>query len=145
MDLTGIKYFTENEILTAGSVKYKIEDIPEVYRNNINFTIQVVDALREWYGQPIILNSSYRNTEHNKAAKGGKNSLHLVFNALDITIANKEDLKKLYDKLNEWDIKHHFKFLPKAGSMGLGYYIGRIIHIDTRATLSRPAPSRWLG
>jgi hypothetical protein len=31
------------------------------------------------------------------------------------------------------------------GSMGLGFYKDRFIHLDTRAVLKRESPVRWIG
>jgi hypothetical protein len=75
--------------------------------------------------------------------KGKKNSLHLDFNAFDITVVDKEDLTSLYLQLDIWDWEYHFKYLPKAGSMGLGFYVNSFIHLDTRGTLKRKCPARW--
>jgi len=69
--------------------------------------------------------------------------LHLDFNAFDFTVEDKEDLLNLYLQLDIWDKEYHFKFLPKAGSMGIGYYENRFIHLDTRGTLKRISPARW--
>jgi hypothetical protein len=72
-----------------------------------------------------------------------KSSLHLEFNAIDFTVQDKEYLRNLFLQLDIWDKEYHFKFLPKSGSMGIGFYENRFIHLDTRATLKRIAPARW--
>lgn len=138
-------HFQLTEILTAGSTDYKVEDIPEELHNNLKPTLDILEALRVWYKKPIHLNCTYRSAEHNKKAGGAKNSLHLKFNAIDFTVLNKQDLPVLYKQLDEWDKEHHFSFLPKAGSMGIGFYADRFIHIDSRAILKRKSPSRWKG
>ena len=35
------------------------------------------------------------------------------------------------------------RFLSKAGSMGIGFYENRFIHLGSRAVLKRIAPARW--
>lgn len=117
--------------------------IPDNLLWNILPTIRVLQELRNWYERPILINSSYRSASYNKLVNGSKKSLHLEFNAIDFTVADKKDLKKLYLQLDIWDKEHHFKFLPKAGSMGIGFYENRFIHLDTRATLKRVSPARW--
>ena len=117
--------------------------IPDNLLWNILPTIRVLQDLRSKYGKPIFIESSYRSPAYNKLVRGRKKSLHLDFNAFDFTVANKEELEALYLQLNIWDKEHHFKFLPKNGSMGLGFYVDRFIHLDTRATLKRTAPARW--
>lgn len=132
-----VKYFTAKEVLRGW-------DVPDDLIKNIYPTILVLDKLRELYNKPIFINSSYRSPAYNKAVKGKPNSMHLLFNALDFTVMEHKDLKKLYNKLNEWDNEPNlFPFLPKAkGNFGLGLY-DTFIHLDTRSTLGRKSPVRW--
>ena len=131
-----ISNFTIDEI-TMG------RKIPEPLLWNILPTIRVLQELRSKYDKPIFIESSYRSPSYNKLVKGKKKSLHLDFNALDFTVEDKEDLTSLFLQLDIWDKEYHFKFLPKSGSMGLGFYENRFIHLDTRGTLKRAAPKRW--
>lgn len=145
LDENKIKYFTAPEILNAsGTKKYDEIDIPADIFYNIIPTIRVLDELREWYGFPIYLNCTYRSPEHNKKVGGAKNSIHMKFNAVDFSVANKNNLKEIYNHLNYQDSVHHFLFLPKPGSMGLGLY-DTFIHIDTRGVLGLKSPARWDG
>ena len=117
--------------------------IPVKFLWNILPTIRVLQELRNTYGKPIVINSAYRSPSYNKMVGGSKLSLHLEFNAIDFTIEDKIELKSLFLQLHIWDKEYHFKFLPKPGSMGIGFYEGRFIHLDTRAVLKRIAPERW--
>ena len=131
-----IKNFTIDE-LTLG------REIPKHLLWNILPTIRVLQELRTKFDKPIIINSTYRSKSYNKLVDGSKNSLHLEFNAIDFTVKDKEYLRNLFLQLHIWDKEYHFKFLPKPGSMGIGFYENRFIHLDTRATLKRIAPERW--
>ena len=131
-----IKNFTIDE-LTLG------REIPKHLLWNILPTIRVLQELRTKFDKPIIINSTYRSKSYNKLVDGSKNSLHLEFNAIDFTVKDKEYLRNLFLQLHIWDKEYHFKFLPKAGSMGIGFYENKFIHLDTRATLKRIAPARW--
>lgn len=135
-----LKHFTERELEMG-------RDIPADVIDNIIPTARVLDELREFYGEPIFVNSTYRSPEYNKAVKGKPKSLHLQFNAIDFTVEKRSNLEMLFETLLEWDAqKNKFPFLPKTnGNMGLGFYKGRFIHIDTRSTLERTAPARWRG
>lgn len=148
MEQAEIKHFTVGEILHGWTV-------PNDLVHNIITTLKVLDIVREEYGKPIYVNSTYRDKEYNNAVGGKPKSLHLVFNAIDWTIQNKSDLIMLFDKINEMDLTHKFTFLPKAGCLGLGYYMPKysngallqnaFIHIDTRGVLNRTSPARWHG
>ena len=117
--------------------------IPDKLLWNILPTIRVLQELRNKFDKPIIINSTYRSISYNKLVGGSKNSLHLEFNAIDFTGEDKTVLKSLFLQLHIWDKEYHFKFLPKAGSMGIGFYENRFIHLDTRATLKKISPARW--
>lgn len=131
------RYFTDEELKRG-------QQIPEGLENNIIPTAKVLDELRHVFGSPIYVNSSYRSPAYNKLVGGARTSLHLKYNAIDFTVKDNSKLPMLYGLLEEWDRTHKFDFLPKAGSMGLGLY-DTFIHLDTRATLGRKAPSRWNG
>lgn len=125
------KWFTGKEIC-MGRV------IPEELFPNILPTVMVLDALREWYGKPIYVHSTYRSPEYNQAVGGKKNSLHLKFNAIDFGIKNFKDLRMLYEKLDGWDVegKYEYKF-------GIGLYERQqFIHIDTRGLFGMKR-ARW--
>ena len=117
--------------------------IPDQLLWNILPTIRVLQELRSKYDKPIFIESSYSSPAYNKLVKGKKKSLHLDFNAFDFTVEGKEDLASLFLQLDIWDKEYHFKFLPKVGSMGIGFYENRFIHLDTRGILKRTAPARW--
>lgn len=133
-----IIHFTGKEICNGW-------DIPDNLLYNILPTAKVLNTLRESYGKPIFLNSTYRSPEYNRAVGGKSKSLHLEFNAIDFTVANKKDLDKLWRTLIEWDeLENLFSFLPKPkGNFGMEHYDGRFIHLDTRSTLGRKSPARW--
>jgi hypothetical protein len=71
------------------------------------------------------------------------NPINPEFNAIDFTVQDKGYLRNLFLQLDIWDKEYHFKFLPKSGSMGIGFYENRFIHLDTRGTLKRVSPARW--
>ncbi|MBK8609090.1 MAG: hypothetical protein IPL84_03885 [Chitinophagaceae bacterium] len=140
--LENFKHFSSMEILTAGSTDYTLEDIPENLHKNIIPTLKVLEALREWYGKPIFLNCTYRSIAHNARVGGSRNSLHLLFNAIDFTVSVKSDLMQMYEQLIKYDSKKTFEFL-EAKSMGIGRY-PTFLHLDTRGIFNMRA-SRWRG
>ena len=136
LEYSQITNFTIDEI-TMG------RKVPDNLLWNILPTIRVLQELRKKYDKPIIINSTYRSPSYNKLVGGSKSSLHLEFNAIDFTVQDKGYLRNLFLQLDIWDKEYHFKFLPKAGSMGIGFYENRFIHLDTRGTLKRVCPARW--
>ena len=106
---------------------------PQQLWDNIIPTLRIVDELRESYGRPCRILSSYRSPAYNKAVGGAPLSQHKEFSALDITF---DDLstQRVYERLIAW---------RKAGKFvgGLGLYpTSGFIHIDTRGR-----NSTWKG
>jgi N-acetylmuramoyl-L-alanine amidase len=98
---------------------------PQRLWKNIVPTLRIVDDLRESFGKPCTILSSYRSSDYNKAVGGVGLSQHLEFRALDIAFDGVAP-QQVYDRLIEW---------RKAGKFvgGLGIYpTSGFVHIDTR-------------
>ena len=98
---------------------------PQRLWKNIVPTLRIVDDLRESFGKPCTILSSYRSPDYNKAVGGVGLSQHMEFRALDISFDGISP-KHVYDRLIEW---------RKAGKFvgGLGIYLtSGFVHIDTR-------------
>ena len=98
---------------------------PQRLWKNIVPTLRIVDDLRESFGKPCTILSSYRSSDYNKAVGGVGLSQHMEFRALDISFDGVTP-QHVYDRLIEW---------RKAGKFvgGLGIYpTSGFVHIDTR-------------
>ena len=98
---------------------------PQRLWKNIGPTLRIVDDLRESFGKPCTILSSYRSSDYNKAVGGVGLSQHMEFRALDIAFDGISP-QHVYDRLIE---------CRKAGKFvgGLGLYpTSGFVHIDTR-------------
>jgi uncharacterized protein YcbK (DUF882 family) len=87
----------------------------------------VLDELRDYFANPVTINSGSRCAVHNKAVGGSLKSQHVYGRAADVVVKNVHaDL--VYKYLED---KYPSKF-------GIGQYIGRT-HIDTRSG----SKARW--
>lgn len=81
------KYFTFLEMIKSSTAdKNNIDNNPtnpEII-DNINYTMERLDDIREKYGKPIIITSGYRCKELNKKVGGKSNSFHLKGLAADL-------------------------------------------------------------
>lgn len=96
---------------------------------NLVPTLRIVDDLREYFGRPCRILSSYRSPEYNRAVGGAPLSQHLRFNALDITFDGVSPVR-VHAILRMWRDQGKFK-----GGLGL-YRKSGFVHIDTRANNS---------
>ena len=109
------KYFKEQEFACKHCGEVKIA--PGL--------LDLLDAIREEFGSPLIVTSGYRCEAHNLAVKGAKDSQHVLGTAADLKPANGdlERLKGICDRLN-----------PRGG-VGLNYK--SFVHVDVRGKRAR--------
>lgn len=90
--------------------------------------VELVQRIRDHFGRPLIINSAYRTTSHNKAVGGARHSQHLYGTAADIVVSgvHPSAVADFAESL-----------LPDSG--GIGRYAG-FTHVDVR-----PNKSRWKG
>lgn len=97
--------------------------------------VDLLQRIRDHFGQPVTITSGYRTAEHNAKVGGAKSSQHLLGRAADIQVADTsvEDVAAYAESL-----------MPAWG--GVGRYpvkAGRAkgwVHVDTRTN-----KSRWTG
>ena len=105
------KYFSIAELTKSETAnKRKINNKPtKEVENCLNQLIDnILDPLREAYGQPIIVSSGYRCPELNKAVGGVKTSGHLYGYCADLQV--KGDLRKFSNFVIEWMKEHQMKW-----------------------------------
>ena len=67
--------------------------------DNIIFTMECLDKIREDYGQPLYITSGYRCEELNERLKGSKTSQHMKGQAADINLGSTEKNRKFFNWL----------------------------------------------
>lgn len=95
-----MSYFTLKEF-TRSSTAEKLGIVNEPtseHQKNIQLLIDnVLDPLREKFGEPIIVSSGYRSQALNKAVGGSSTSQHSKGQAADIMAKNPADNAKLFN------------------------------------------------
>lgn len=87
MELKDTKYFKVSEILRSSTAKkHNIDNTPtdETIIDNLNYTLNRLNTIREQYGKPIYINSGYRCDELNVLVGGVKDSKHKSGLAVDL-------------------------------------------------------------
>ena len=76
-------YFCSRELFPNCSESEIMDCINKCYLDNLLVLFQVLDSFRDSLGQPIFINSTYRNEEHNKRVGGSEFSQHMYGSAID--------------------------------------------------------------
>lgn len=86
-------HFSISELLAACSSAEReaLYSSPSLSRNLIQLAV-VLEGIRAQLGQPIMVNSSYRDKAHNKKVGGVATSQHLTASAVDIRSHSQDSL-----------------------------------------------------
>jgi len=117
-----LKNFKASELLPYFERSGNTIPPEELWKNCVE-TFRVLDALRDYFGRPVTITSSYRSPQYNKGVGGRPSSRHLRFNALDIQVSGEEPAV-VASKLKQWRSAGVFKG-------GIGTY-NTFVHLDTR-------------
>ena len=122
MDQWRWKNFSPQEMACRGTGKLAIDER----------SMDMLQALRDELGRPIIINSAFRSPEHNKRVGGASKSYHLRAMAFDCNMTNQEPQK-------------FENAARKVGFKGFGFYRrSRFIHVDSRETEAEWG-ERWIA
>lgn len=87
--------------------------------------VDILQKIRNHFGQPVTINSAYRNATYNKKIGGVSNSQHVKGTAADIVVKNTQPEA----------VAQYVEFLmPKKGGIGL---YSTFTHVDVRTNRSR--------
>ena len=94
-----MKYFCVEEMISsATALREGIDNRPNKCAYHLLHVLvdQLLDPIREAWGEPIVVSSGYRCKELNTLIGGVKNSHHLLGCAADIIAGNKADHRRLF-------------------------------------------------
>jgi uncharacterized protein YcbK (DUF882 family) len=81
--------------------------------------VRVLKIVESHYGRKIMVTSGYRSPEHNRAARGAKNSLHMYCAAADVQVPG----------ISKWELASFVRNMPGRGGVGT-YCNTDSVHID---------------
>ena len=81
--------------------------------------VRVLRTIEQHFGTKIMVTSGYRSPEHNRQARGAKNSLHMYCAAADIQLAN----------VSKWELANYVRTMPGRGGVGT-YCHTNSVHVD---------------
>ena len=135
-----MKYFSLPELCHSVTAKLRhIDNLPDIERaSNLAFLVDnLLDPLREAFGEPIVVQSGYRCRELNKLVSGVPDSYHIKGLAADISAVGQDRRKnqRLVDILKGGDLPYDQLILYDTTSEG-----PRWIHVALRL---EPSQNRY--
>ena len=109
----GVSYFTISELTaSATALREGIDNRPNKCAYHLLHVLveQLLDPIREAWGEPIVVSSGYRCKELNTLIGGVKNSHHMLGCAADIIAGNKADHRKLFKMIQKMQQEGRIKF-----------------------------------
>ena len=108
-----MKYFTIQELTaSATALREGIDNRPSKCAYHLLHVLvdQLLDPIREAWGEPIVVSSGYRCKELNTLIGGVKNSHHMLGCAADIIAGNKADHRRLFKLIQQMQQEGKIQF-----------------------------------
>ena len=108
-----MKYFTITELTSsATALREGIDNRPSKCAYHLLHVLvdQLLDPIRETWGEPIVVSSGYRCKQLNALVGGAKYSHHLLGCAADIIAGNRADHRKLFKIIQQMHQEGRIKF-----------------------------------
>jgi uncharacterized protein YcbK (DUF882 family) len=81
--------------------------------------VRVLKIVESHYGRKALVTSGYRSPEHNRRARGAKNSLHMYCAAADVQVPG----------ISKWELASFVRSMPGRGGVGT-YCHTESVHVD---------------
>ncbi len=108
-----MKYFCIEELTaSATALREGIDNRPSKCAYHLLHVLvdQLLDPIREAWGEPIVVSSGYRCKQLNALVGGVKNSHHILGCAADIIAGNRADHRKLFRLIVKMQLEGRIKF-----------------------------------
>ena len=108
-----MKHFSISELTSsAAALREGIDNRPSKCAYHLLHVLvdQLLDPIREAWGEPIVVSSGYRCKELNTLIGGVKNSHHMLGCAADIIAGNKADHRRLFKLIQQMQQQGQIRF-----------------------------------
>ena len=109
----GVSYFSIEELCaSATALREGIDTRPTESAYHLLHVLvdQLLDPIREAWGEPIVVSSGYRCKELNTLVGGAKNSHHMLGCAADLIAGNKADHRRLFNLIRQMQQEGKIRF-----------------------------------
>ena len=108
-----MKYFTIKELISSATAQREgIDNRPTESAYHLLYVLveQLLDPIREAWGEPIVVSSGYRCKELNALVGGAQHSHHLLGCAADIIAGNRDDHRRLFKLIVQMQQEGRIRF-----------------------------------
>ncbi len=108
-----MKYFSLDELCaSATALREGIDNRPSKCAYHLLHVLvdQLLDPIREAWGEPIVVSSGYRCKELNALVGGAQHSHHLIGCAADLIAGNRDDHRRLFNLIVQMQQSGQIRF-----------------------------------
>ena len=106
-------YFSISELISSATAQREgIDNRPPKCAYHLLHVLvdQLLDPIREAWGEPIVVSSGYRCPELNALVGGAKHSHHLLGCAADLIAGNRDDHRRLFRMIQQMQREGKIRF-----------------------------------
>ena len=108
-----MKYFSVSELCASATAQREgIDNRPPKCAYHLLHVLvdQLLDPIREAWGEPIVVSSGYRCKELNTLVGGAQHSHHLLGCAADLIAGNRDDHRRLFRMIQQMQQSGQIRF-----------------------------------
>ena len=105
---------------------------------------QLLDPIREAWGEPIVVSSGYRCKELNTLVGGVKNSHHLLGCAADIIAGNRADHRRLFKLIQQMQQSGQIRFTQFIWGGAKGAPLAMTEDLSSQRSAACCSDGRWI-
>ena len=142
-----MKYFSIEELTSsATALREGIDNRPNKCAYHLLHVLvdQLLDPIREAWGEPIVVSSGYRCKELNELVGGAKHSHHIIGCAADIIASNRADHRKLFRLIQQMQQEGRIRFTQLIWGGAKGAPLATTEDLSSQRSVACDSDGRWL-
>ena len=142
-----MKSFTISELTASATAQREgIDNRPTESAYELLHTLveQLLDPIREAWGEPIVVSSGYRCRELNDLVGGATYSHHLLGCAADLIAGNRDDHRRLFDLIVQMQQEGKIRFTQLIWGGAKGAPLATTEDLSSQRSAACGFDGRWL-
>ena len=143
----GVSYFTIPELTSSATAQREgIDNCPPKCAYHLLHVLvdQLLDPIREAWGEPIVVSSGYRCKELNALVGGVKNSHHMLGCAADLIAGNKADHRRLFKLIQQMQQEGKIRFTQLIWGGAKGAPLATTEGLSSQRSVACDSNGRWI-